>query len=631
MIQFIRYLLITLAATLLSTSAFAVATCQKTGEVCIDGPSTKMIAGTPIYRDCWDYKATYNCVDPNSVDYCNAIANTPGCNIVGSVCNGTAFNGTCLSYTNTYKCGTAITPTTGVVQLTTNYTIIYDNIDTSPCNSYSTNPSCQLSAKTCIDGPATKNINGLDVYRDCWQWKEDYNCVVSNPIDYCMPLKQAGCQKLTETCTNTAFTGACIEKSFQYTCEDKIPDPLPTNVVQLDTTYTIVNDQTNMSQCQSLDNNPNCTVASQVCIDGPGTKNINGLDVYKDCWQWKKEYTCASTTLTSTCDDLKNNPLCSETTSSCVESLPDGSCGLLEHQYKCADSAPDTSVQTDCGLQTFCINGQCFDTGYMPDGDFANAITHMELAREAVNYDLFVGEASHCHKNLLTNCCKAQGGGEGGRNDVIAQTIGTTALKVGAEEIYVWGSKFIFEGLMNSGSEMLAEYAMSMLGSGTLSMTANFSVWGAEFAVSTNGIAFVGFDPWSLVIAIAIYVIMEMIKCKTEEQTLDMKRGQGLCHQVGSWCSSKILGACVEKKEGWCCFPSKLGRIVNEQGRAQIGKSWGSPQSPDCSGFTLDELKLLRFDLMDLSEFFSSIQTPTKSSSFAVDRLQQKAQSYYGN
>ena len=130
MIQFIRYLLITLAATLLSTSAFAVATCQKTGEVCIDGPSTKMIAGTPIYRDCWDYKATYNCVDPNSVDYCNAIANTPGCNIVGSVCNGTAFNGTCLSYTNTYKCGTAITPTTGVVQLTTNYTIIYDNIDT---------------------------------------------------------------------------------------------------------------------------------------------------------------------------------------------------------------------------------------------------------------------------------------------------------------------------------------------------------------------------------------------------------------------------------------------------------------------------------------------------------------------
>jgi len=267
----------------------------------------------------------------------------------------------------------------------------------------------------------------------------------------------------------------------------------------------------------------------------------------------------------------------------------------------------------------------------MPDGDFANAITHMELAREAVNYDLFVGEASHCHKNLLTNCCKAQGGGEGGRNDVIAQTLGTTALKVGAEEIYVWGSKFIFEGLMNSGSEMLAEYAMSLLGSGTLSMTANFSVWGAEFAVSTNGIAFVGFDPWSLVIAIAIYVIMEMMKCETEEQTLGMKRGQGLCHQVGSWCSSKILGACVEKKEGWCCFPSKLGRIVNEQGRAQIGKSWGSPQSPDCSGFTLDELKLLRFDLMDLSEFFSSIQTPTKSSSFAVDRLQQKAQSYYGN
>ena len=627
--KIVRYLLGVLLAAALVGSALAAPTCRKTGEVCVDGPATKKIAGVDQYRACWDYKSTYECVDPLVVDYCAAIAATPGCAITSSVCSQTAFNGSCLKYTNTYRCGNSLAPAAGVVQLASDYTIVYDQIDTSACASYANNPSCQLSQKVCTDGPGTKNINGLDVYKDCWAWREDYNCVVSNPVNYCQPLIAMGCTQQASDCTNTAFTGACIQKLNKYLCGDPVT-PLPTNVVLLDTSYTITQDQTDASQCASLDSNPNCTVASQVCKEGAGTRNINGLDVYKDCWAWEKTYNCSTTQLTSTCDDLKNNPLCTETGSQCIDNLPGGQCGLLEHQYNCADSAATTSTETDCGLQTFCVDGNCFDTGRPNDGDFGNVIANMEAAREAVNYDIFKGESGFCHSNLLTNCCKTQSGGAGGRNDVIASTIGTTLLKVGAEEIYVWGSKYLFEGLMNSGSAMLQEYAMSLLGSGTLSMTSSFSVWGAEFAVTTEGIAFVGFDPWSLVIAVAIYIIMDMMKCEQEEQLLGMKRGQGLCHKVGGWCDSKFLGMCVTKKEGWCCFPSKLGRIVNEQGRAQIGKSWGSPQSPDCTGFTLDELKLLDFGAMNLTEFINDIAPPPKTSSFAQQRLQQKANSYYG-
>ncbi len=622
-------------------SAFCHAnTCKLVSKTCVDSAQPKVVSGVNFYfadvgivDGCWEWKSTYDCVDSTSsslVDYCSAMNSTPGCNVTSSVCTSySPVNGSCDKWTKTYHCGDAVTPNAGTIQLANSYTIVYDTTDTSPCASYSSNPSCQLSAKTCVDGPATKNINGLDVYKDCWQWKEDYNCVVSNPADYCMPLKAAGCTKKTETCTQSAVTGACIEKEFNYFCGSEIT-PLPTNVIHLNTSYSIVTDQVDASQCSTLEANANCTVASQTCIDGPGTKNINGLDVYKDCWEWKKDFTCASTTLTSTCADLKNNPLCTETGSQCVDNLPAGQCGLLEHQYKCADAPPSTSTQTDCGNQSFCMNGQCFDTGHPADGDFAATIAQMELAREATNYDLFKGESQFCKNKLLKNCCKAKGGGEGGRNDVITQAIGSFVLKAGAEEIYVWGSKYIFEGLMNTGSEMLQQYAMSALADGTLSMTGSFSVWGAEFAVSTEGIAFVGFDPWSLVIAIVIYIIMDMMSCDQEDQVLGMKRGQGLCHQVGSWCSSKVLGVCLEKKEGWCCFPSKLGRIVNEQGRPQIGKSWGSAQNPDCSGFTIEELQHLRFDQMDLSEFFNSIQPDPKTNTFAVDRLQQKAASYYG-
>ena len=67
------------------------------------------------------------------------------------------------------------------------------------------------------------------------------------------------------------------------------------------------------------------------------------------------------------------------------------------------------------------------------------------------------------------------------------------------------------------------------------------------------------------------------------------------------------------------------------QERAQIGKSWESAKHPDCSGFTTSELERLRFDEMDLSEFINTITQPLKSEGYAIERLKEKARSYYEN
>jgi conjugal transfer mating pair stabilization protein TraN len=103
-----------------------------------------------------------------------------------------------------------------------------------------------------------------------------------------------------------------------------------------------------------------------------------------------------------------------------------------------------------------------------------------------------------------------------------------------------------------------------------------------------------------------------MMSCNENEGKLAMKEGAGLCRSLGTYCSSciRILGrcvACIEHTTGKCCFNSRLSRIVNEQGRGQIGKGWGSAQSPDCSGFTIAQLQSLDFAAMDLSEFYASI------------------------
>lgn len=83
--------------------------------------------------------------------------------------------------------------------------------------------------------------------------------------------------------------------------------------------------------------------------------------------------------------------------------------------------------------------------------------------------------------------------------------------------------------------------------------------------------------------------------CKKDEKELKKKRQAYICHEVGDYCSKKILGVCLEKKRSFCCFHSQLARIFNECGRPQVGKGWGSPKNPDCSGFSIDEFSRIDF------------------------------------
>ena len=612
------------------------ADCRKIEEKCVEGPSSKVIGGQSHYRECWNYRSTYECIQVGDVNYCAALEATPGCNLTSSICTEGGFNGKCLEYTNTYRCGNAVTPSAGVIELPKTYTIVYDEVDTSSCQSLASNPSCKLSKKECIEGPSSKNINGLDVYKECWQWREDYNCIVNTPHDYCAPLKAAGCVKDKEVCTNYAFTGECIEKKFEYVCDDEILPP-PENVEHIDTNYNIVSEQENSEACRRFDENPNCDLQGTTCEEGPETRKINGLDVYKECWKWKKDYICATEELSSTCQDLQNNPLCAEIDSVCVDTLPNGACGLRERQFKCSVSEAITSTEADCGAQSFCMDGNCFDTGHPADRDFGKAIAMMEISREAGVTDIFKGESNKCSRRLfgLKNCCKSSSGGASARDDNVAAQFGAAGLRAGAEVIKVYGSPYVFSALTNSGVSMLESYAaqatLDSAFGGAMTITGNFSIWGAEFAFSAEaGFSFVGFDPWSLAISIALKVVMDMMQCDEEDQATAIRKGQGLCHKVGSYCSKKVLKACVTKKESYCCFPSRLGKIINQQGRPQIGKSWGPVKNPDCSGFTVEELERLRFDEMDLSEFINTIPMPNaKSANFAVERLNEKARSYY--
>ncbi|ENX1777619.1 conjugal transfer protein TraN [Neisseria gonorrhoeae] len=50
--------------------------------------------------------------------------------------------------------------------------------------------ACTRTSSVCVDGPSTKNINGVDVTKDCWEYKEEYQCLEKDSADYCATLRQ---------------------------------------------------------------------------------------------------------------------------------------------------------------------------------------------------------------------------------------------------------------------------------------------------------------------------------------------------------------------------------------------------------------------------------------------------------
>jgi len=74
---------------------------------------------------------------------------------------------------------------------------------------------------------------------------------------------------------------------------------------------------------------------------------------------------------------------------------------------------------------------------------------------------------------------------------------------------------------------------------------------------------------------------------------------------VGTYCSDKFLGVCLTKKKVYCCFESKLSRVLQEQGRLQLPKPWDKPKEEQCEGFTLDEFARLDLSQMDFSEVYA--------------------------
>jgi conjugal transfer mating pair stabilization protein TraN len=482
---------------------------------------------------------------------------------------------------------------------------IIDNV-ISTCDALEASPLCKQTGSTCLDGPSTKNINGVDVSRQCWNTKYDWQCKSAAGPNWCQPLADEPlCAQVdVDECLSYTVDGSCISYKAGYRCtKDMGPPP---NVTQTGKGYDITQDMLDTTQCTSLAGNPNCHLQSSVCTD-TADKTFYGFTFSRPCWSTTDTYTCPGSA-TSTCQPLIDKG-CSiiPSRTACINKLPDDTCDMTQYYYECGSPVTTTTTPTTCDATPYCINGVCYDTARPSDPDFFKAVAMTEAARQGGNYIdpatflLFKGEADYCTRKALVNCCK----GNGGSAPSLTNKALYTAVDFG--RTYA-GSAYMYDTLFASSAPDFLVNGLESLGVTSAVGANTFSAYGVTLGWGSEGFTIVAFDPWSFVIAIVIQIVIaELMSCPDGDKETAIKKDQGLCYNVGSWCSSKFLGMCMEHREGYCCFNSKLAKAINIQGKQQLGIPLGSPQQPYCAGLTMAQVQSLDFSLIDLSEFIASV------------------------
>lgn len=104
-----------------------------------------------------------------------------------------------------------------------------------------------------------------------------------------------------------------------------------------------------------------------------------------------------------------------------------------------------------------------------------------------------------------------------------------------------------------------------------------------------------------------------LAQCNDEEQMLGQAKEKKTAVFVGTFCSRKVLGKCIQRKSSYCVFDNKLARITQVQGRSgQLGIGFGGAKNPDCRGLTVDELSSIDFNNMDYTDFYEELNSNTE-------------------
>lgn len=460
-----------------------------------------------------------------------------------------------------------------------------------PLESFS--QSCQLVTDTCTDSTPCKTFGGyqvclgnvnplpagaLQIQQTCWATSQSYNCSPSTPnyaVDTCGSLStNPNCGVISSTCTATdPTTGACTTYSDLYSCQSGGGVQSGTSCQGL----TFCSGGT----CFTKKDAPNNTLA----------KVVTAQEVAREAGYYNGPNGIFSGEADS----------CSQDTlglSNCCKPNPAG--GSFTDAL-----IVDQLIQAGWSIgKTFYLGSSyTFDALFSDTQSYISqelsGITNTVQNLESGNFKaLFTPSPGPVQSISVT----------GMMGGMIGQQLGTALLCSNCSPTMQGiAGAFGYAGGVVAGTWAYGEFetmqagATVLMNGGTMDMVGSLTNMGG-YEVTTICVS-------CIAITAAIIMIEALLACDQQEMQTQLKLGANICHQVGSYCSVNIpLIGCLQNTNGYCCYNSKLAKIINEQGRPQIGKGWGSAQAPDCSGFTPTQIQQIDFSKIDFSAFINDVK-----------------------
>lgn len=588
---------------------------------------------------CWKERLTIACPSASAAASCHKLE-AAGCTPEADserVCERRAEDGACLIWSAAYVCkgvdlsedengdlvldGSAEVPDGPAIE------------DDSACRAEAQKLAadgfaCAEISRTCTDPAAD-----LSSAESCRAWTASYSCTAEgkNGCQTLDALAESGTCRLEEEpecLASDTVSGetVCIRKKSVYKCGDLgslTPDDAEFLGEIKETTQTAFN------ECGQIESDSTCIETGKTCIDGPAIKLVDGKPVYRDCWVWSREWTCRLSELDE-CAHLETDKRCTLVSESCPEGETD--CPRPTRVYRCTTPGSSTAMGTVCSGQA-CINGVCAPTDDAADESFGQTIAELEIGRQAGLYGDAVG--GRFFSGTVLSCRDRKGASSCCRSEPAPQTSNTAfalylnfGVSAAAETIKYLGSPYVYDVLAYSDSTKgILNAIYGNAPNGVYEPT--FSFWGTSLSWTQSGGWQFDFSPSSFALAAALHFYDGWAACTAEDHRLAMAKGERLCVYIGTQCSKHTPGlGCTEREERYVCFNSRLARILNQEGRRQLGRGWGTAQFPDADGFTPEELAALDFSQMDLSEFVADIVSESlKSAEDASGKALERAQS----
>lgn len=499
-------------------------------------------------------------------------------------------------------------------------------LDATPCKTIN-------GVTVCLKGVSLPNATSINSTQSCWQSTSVYSCDNLN-VNTCQSYINQGCSQIGSTCnTVDPVTGACALYDQTYSC-----------FYPAFTAYKPYND------CAPLEAK-GCTLLAKTCIGqtpagavkaGTGLTTGTSAAVSSSCEAYTLRYSCKSPS---------TNPTMSTTQCGPTQSIGHQTFEGFTKIATAAEAVREAGQYMDSTTKRVFIgfSGKCteqlwaFGAGNCCSASSGAANNHDSMVQQfatslATNPTIIVNASRYTYDLLFSSDSPAFAGkglaGALGSNSsqtvmiinsdgvstaqaTVSNTPTCIACVAGNVVGTVLGQKqggttgAVVGSVVGTAAATYASAAVAaMYTSATATATGSafgLTITAVSGTAGTTSYMTVSFDPWSLALMVMVMMIMQALSCPPEMAILQEKLGQRLCHEIGQYCSNSTIGGCSENTRAYCCFNSRLSRIINEQGRSQVGKSWGTPQAPNCEGFTTSELQSLNFDKMDLTEFMAEI------------------------